>query len=201
MDAVALGLIEAPKTWHVCEFKTHNSKSFAALKAEGVAGSKPLHWAQMQAYMRLAGLERALYLAVCKDTDEIYQERLHHDAEAGQRILAKAARIISTPRPPTRISDDPAWWQCRLCDHHAVCHAAAVPERHCRSCLHATPVQDGAWHCARHQQLLQRQQQRSGCGAHLFVPDLIAAQQIDAGADWVSYRLPDGSTWHDGVAA
>ena len=27
------------------------------------------------------------------------------------------------------------------------------------------------------------------------------AEQIDAGEDWVSYRLPDGSTWRDGVHA
>ena len=71
MDAVAIGLPEAPATWHVCEFKTHSAKSFTKLKAEGVAASKPLHWAQMQAYMQLAGLDRAFYLAVGKDTDEL----------------------------------------------------------------------------------------------------------------------------------
>jgi hypothetical protein len=32
MDAVALGIPEAPKTWHLCEFKTHNAKSFADLQ-------------------------------------------------------------------------------------------------------------------------------------------------------------------------
>jgi hypothetical protein len=36
MDGAALGLPEAPKTWHVLEFKTHNAKSFKALQAEGV---------------------------------------------------------------------------------------------------------------------------------------------------------------------
>ena len=51
----------------------------------------------MQAYMHLAGIDRAFYLAVCKDTDELYQERIHHDAEAGLRILAKAERIVVRP--------------------------------------------------------------------------------------------------------
>jgi len=199
MDGVALGLLEAPRTWHVCEFKTHSAKSFAKLKANGVEASKPLHWAQMQAYMHLAGLDRAFYLAVCKDTDALYQERIPHDAEAGLRILAKAERIIGAARPPTRISDDPAWWECRFCDHHAVCHGGAVPERHCRSCLHATPVADGAWHCARHENTLSRRDQQAGCGAHLYIPDLVPGEQQDAGDDWVSYRLPDGSTWRDGA--
>jgi len=199
MDAVAIGLPEAPTTWHVCEFKTHSAKSFAKLKADGVAGSKPLHWAQMQAYMQLAGLDRAFYLAVCKDTDELYQERLHHDAEAGLRILAKAERIIGSARPPSRISEDPTWWQCRFCDHHAVCHGDAAPVRHCRACLHATPVDSGAWHCRRHDHPLRRQDQEAGCAAHLFIPDLVPGEQLDAGEDWVGYRMRDGSEWRDGV--
>ena len=56
MDAVALNIPEAPKTWHVLEFKTHNAKSFAKLQKEGVQRSKPEHWSQMQLYCHLAGL-------------------------------------------------------------------------------------------------------------------------------------------------
>jgi hypothetical protein len=201
MDAVAIGFAEAPKTWHVCEFKTHGHKSFAKLVAEGVERSKPLHWAQMQAYMQMAGIDRAFYLAVCKDTDELYQERIRHDADAGLRILAKAARIVGAERPPTRISDDPAWWQCRFCDHHSVCHDGAAVERHCRSCLHASPVDGGGWHCSRHGVALSRGDQDAGCARHLYIPDLVAGEQVDAGEDWVSYRLPDGSEWRDGVPA
>ncbi|WP_135470522.1 oxidoreductase [Crenalkalicoccus roseus] len=201
MDAVAIGFAEAPRTWHVCEFKTHGARSFAELKRKGVAAAKPLHWAQMQAYMHLAGIERAFYLAVCKDTDELYQERVRRDPEAGARLLAKAARVIHAARPPARISDDPAWWECRLCEHHAACHAGAVPERHCRSCLHATPVEGGAWHCARHDTRPGRREQQAGCDAHLYIPDLVPGEQLDAGEDWVSYRMPDGSEWRDGAAA
>lgn len=36
--------------------------------------------------------------------------------------------------------------------------------------------------------------------ADLFIPDFIAGEQEDAGEDWVSYRLRDGSIWRDGVA-
>jgi hypothetical protein len=201
MDAVAIGFPEAPKTWHVCEFKTHNEKSFLALKADGVAKAKPLHWAQMQAYMHLAGISRTFYLAVNKNTDELFQERIAHDPEAGLRLLARAARIVAAPRPPARISDDPAWWQCRICDHHAVCHQGAAVERHCRSCLHASPAADGAWQCARFGAEIPRAQQQHGCPSHLYIPDLVPGDQIDAGEDWVSYRLPDGTEWRDGVAS
>jgi hypothetical protein len=33
----------------------------------------------------------------------------------------------------------------------------------------------------------------------LFIPDLIRGEQIDAGEEWVSYRMPDGSIWIDGA--
>ena len=76
-----------------------------------------------------------------------------------------------------------------------------MPERHCRSCLHSTPVTDGAWHCARHTCLLSLDDQRRGCAAHLLIPDLVHGEQFDAGEDWVSYRMPDGAEWRDGVSA
>ena len=39
LDGVGLGIPEAPKTWHVLEFKTHNARSFAELKtARGPQG-------------------------------------------------------------------------------------------------------------------------------------------------------------------
>ena len=162
MDAVAIGFQEAPKTWHACEFKTHSAKSFAKLQKEGVEKSKPQHFAQMQVYMHLAGIERAFYLAVNKDTDELYQERIRYDAEAALRLMAKADRIIRSAEPPAKISADPAWFQCRFCDHASACHGEAMPERHCRSCLHSTPVDGGSWHCARHDWTLTPDQQRAG---------------------------------------
>lgn len=108
LDAVAVGLLEAPKTWHVLEFKTHSVKSFADLKRQGVQLSKPRHYAQMQVYLHLTGITRALYLAVCKDTDEIHVERLPTDPAAGEALLVKAGRIIDAPRPPEGLSRDPA---------------------------------------------------------------------------------------------
>ncbi len=200
LDAVAIGLLEAPKTWHVVEFKTHGLKSFAALKKDGVEQSKPQHAAQMQVYMHLTGITRSLYVAVCKDSDEIHIERLHADPAEAERLIAKAKRVIEAPRPPAKISDDPAWWQCRLCEHHDQCHGDRVPERNCRTCLHSTPV-EGGWICEHWKRPLSSAEQRRGCPLHLFVPDLVPAEPVDAGDDWVAYRLADGSTWVDGAGS
>jgi len=202
LDAVAIGLREAPKTWHVVEFKTHSAKSFRDLVAKKVALSKPQHWAQMQIYMHLTGLDRALYVAVCKDTDALHVERVHADRAAAVRLLDRARRVIEAKRPPSRISEDPAWWECRFCDHRAVCHEVAAAESNCRTCLHATPV-EGGWQCARFERPIDGAAQRAGCGKHLFVPELVHGDVTDAGHDHVVYRLADGTQWvndaRDGV--
>jgi hypothetical protein len=196
LDAVALGLIEAPRTWHVVEFKTHSAKSFRELAAKGVAEAKPQHAAQMQVYMHLTGLTRALYIAVCKDNDELHVERVTADHDMGERLLAKAKRVIDAQRPPARISEDPAWFECRFCDHHDVCHRGGSASHTCRSCMHSTPI-EGGWHCGRHDRMLSPADERFPCLQHLYLPDLVPGEVINAGKDFVAYRMRDGSTWVD----
>jgi hypothetical protein len=178
----------------VVEFKTHSAKSFAELVAKGVVLAKPQHAAQMQIYMHLTGITRALYVAVCKDTDALHIERVPADPETGERLLEKARRIIFAQHPPERISADPAWFECRFCDHHGLCHGEDAAAVTCRSCLHSTPI-EGGWHCARHDRLLDRADQRRACARHLFIPDLVPGEATDAGEDFVSYRMRDGSAW------
>jgi hypothetical protein len=199
LDGAAINLLEAPKTWHVLEFKTHSSKSFADLVAKKVRISKPQHFAQMQIYMHLTGMTRAMYLAVNKDNDDVYVERIEHDEAYGKSLLDKAHRVIYAATPPPRISDDVTWYRCRMCDHAALCHAgpdgmeaAAV---NCRTCLHATPV-DGGWRCERHHKTLSDADQRRACDFHLYLPPLVPGQQVDAGVDWVDYQFP-GGRWRD----
>jgi hypothetical protein len=116
------------------------------------------------------------------------------DRAAAGRLLDKARRVIEAKRPPSRISDDPAWWECRFCEHHAVCHEAAAAETNCRTCLHSTPVEEG-WHCARFDQAIDGATQRAGCAKHLFIPDLVPGEVKDAGDDHVVYRMADGTDW------
>ncbi|MCA3575507.1 MAG: oxidoreductase [Aestuariivirga sp.] len=194
LDGVAIGLLEAPKTWHVLEFKTHSVKSFADLVAKGVVASKPQHAAQMQVYMHLTGITRALYVAVCKDTDALHIERIEADKELAERLLDKAHRIIFAQRPLPRLSDDPAWYECRMCAHHDVCHGGGAATVNCRTCLHVTPL-EGGWHCARHDRMQGSQEQRDACGRHLFIPDLVPGEVTDAGDDHVAYRMKDGAIW------
>ena len=194
LDGIALGLREAPKTWHVLEFKTHSAKSFNQLVAKGVVASKPQHAAQMQIYMYLMGISRAFYLAVCKDTDALYAERVEADHAEAKRLMARASRIIDAARPPFRISEDPAWFECRMCSHHGICHEGQRAAVTCRTCLHSMPV-EGGWHCARHDHRPDSTDQRIACSRHLFIPDLVAGDIVEVGDDFVAYRMKDGTNW------
>jgi len=194
LDAVAVGLREAPTTWHVVEFKTHSAKSFRDLAGKGVAVSKPRHWAQMQIYMHLTDLSRALYVAVCKDTDALYVERVRADRGVAIGLLDKARRVIEAKRPPSRISQDQNSYECRFCEHRPVCHEGAAAELNCRTCLHSTPV-EGGWHCARFDHGIDGGAQRTGCSKHLFIPGLVPGEVMDAGDDHVVYRMANGEHW------
>jgi hypothetical protein len=184
MDGAALGLPEAPKTWHVLEFKTANAKSFAAMQKKGVKDSKNQHWVQMQLYMGWAGLDRAMYMVVNKDTDDIYAERIEADPAAFKAALAKAERIITAPEPAIPLGETAAAFVCKFCRFKGQCHETEAPQVNCRTCAHATPElgDDARWSCAEHKKDLTVDEQRAGCRDHRHIPVLLGrfAELVDA---------------------
>jgi CRISPR/Cas system-associated exonuclease Cas4 (RecB family) len=189
VDGIGRGFPEAPKTWAILEVKTHSAKSFSDLKKNGVGESKPAHYAQMQSYMGLLGVERALYFAVNKDNDEIYTEWVHFDEDAFKAMQARARRIIDAGEPPAKLSEDPANWQCKGCNFFDLCHAQRVAEVSCRTCCHATAGENGAWRCAMHNKALDKAAQRTACESHLFIPPLVPfGTPVDGGENHFEYE-------------
>ncbi|WP_426287481.1 hypothetical protein [Luteibacter sp. E-22] len=204
MDAAVLGVPEAPKTYHVAEFKTHNSKSFATLLKDGVEKAKPEHYAQMQIYMHWSQLTRALYLAVNKDTDELYSERVRYDETFAKALEAKAERVIYGAEPPQGISEDPSFFKCKFCPASKVCHTAQLPQVSCRTCAHATPEPDGdgRWSCAKWKSDIPLDAQRTGCPEHRYIPALLKrwgeATDASEAENWIEYTAPDGVVFRNG---
>ncbi|HWJ89063.1 MAG TPA: oxidoreductase [Pelagibacterium sp.] len=201
-DGKAIGLPEAPKTEHLCEFKSSNDAGFKQIVKHGCKKAKPLHFGQVQIGMHAFGLTRALYLVVNKNDDSRYAERIEYDAEYCLRAIAKVERLMRLHEPPSRISDNPEFFGCRFCRHKAVCHEGAFPRVSCRSCLHSTPEMggDAHWSCARWSKPLSVDEQRRACGAHLFLPGMVPGEMLEADeeAETVRYRLRNGETWVDG---
>lgn len=209
LDGLILsGLPEAPKARHVLEIKTHSAKSFASLTKKGVRDAKPEHYVQMQLYMSGLNVARALYWATNKDTDEIYTERVEYDGSTAITAIARAERIRDAHAPPPRLHDDPnakMAFKCRSCPALGVCHQNRFAMRTCRSCIHATPTDNGGWRCELAGVALTQFEQENGCTAHRFLPGLVPGEQIDVEdaptGPLISYAMHDGSTWIDGRPA
>jgi hypothetical protein len=214
-DGIVRGIPEAPATWHILELKTSNDSRWTELAKKGVELACPEHYAQMQVYMVGAKLDRALYLAVNKDDDRIYEERVPLNRLAAQRFIDRAERGIRRQTLPERISNKQDWYQCRPCKWNKICFEEMFPDRHCRTCLHVTPevggpqavgtpdvgktLVPGGWWCSVHKRHLTEGEQKAGCSHHLFLPSLLHwFEQVDATESTVVYRAKDGiTTWTD----
>ena len=199
--------------WHVLEFKTCNAKTFAKLEKDGVQATFVKHYAQMQTYMGGTGMRRALYLARNKNTDHLYSERVKFDAEFHRVVLEKAERIISTSRPPERVTDRQDSWACKFCDAYTLCWgvdragvepevAVPIPSKTCRSCCHATANTNAdfaTWDCEKFNTYMLDTANGGECKAHLLLPGLVAfAEPTDADKSSITFRSNDGTEWKHG---
>ena len=169
IDGIIISPISA-----ILEVKTHNVKSFDALEKSGVRASKPEHYIQMQCYMKATDINKALYVAVCKDDDRIYNETVEYNADHADNAIKRLRRISETEHIPEPISTDATWYQCRFCESHEFCHGSHITRNvNCRTCAHSTPMLSGEWHCMRWKSKVPTDAQRDGCDAHMPHPDLV----------------------------
>ena len=199
---ITKGVPEAPSTGHIAEFKTHNDASFRELKSKGVKEAKPMHWIQMQCGMvgasRYFGhkIDRALYVAVNKNDDELYIERVRLDEMAAENAIQRGQRIAVSDYLPPGISQRPDWWQCKLCAYHSFCHKEGkekmLPEINCRTCCHFTAAKDGKCYCEifDHSEIpLEAQLEEHYC--HVFHPDMVGWPYVEklSTKDSVAYSI------------
>lgn len=197
LDGIAIGIPSAPKTPHELELKTMNDANFCKLQKSGVEIAQPKHYAQMQVYMGHMKLERGLYLAVNKDTDEVYVERVKFDAKAFHALELRAERIITSidaERCASRSED----FKCKFCDAHAICWGETgkmllIDEAcpiDCRSCCHATANMHGEgarWDCGKG--LTTTIGKPCNCKFHIALPTFIPATPDSSDSENVTYMI------------
>lgn len=202
-DGLVFNVPGAPdgKVTHVLEVKTHSLNSFRKLQADGVKRAKPEHWAQMQCYMLGLRLEWALYVAYCKDNDEEHVERVAFDREAAEGFVARARAIVAAPVPPDRMDKDfppcvytgkdGKRWPCQFL---ALCHGAQMPVKSCRSCVSATPRDDGSWLCEHRDEVPDGLAQRKGCADYMPIPQMVNGQvaEVDEAERRIRFQMADG---------
>lgn len=167
------GLPEAPKTPHIVEFKTHNDKSFEELKKKGVREAKFMHWTQCQVYMLGRKLDRALYLAVNKNNEELYAERVKLERTEAQDLVRRGEDIAVEPFMPMGLSKDPTFYKCKMCPCWSFCHQThQTTELNCRTCRHFSPDCDGRATCSLYRMEIPYENQLMGCTDYTVHPDL-----------------------------
>lgn len=186
---ITSGVPEAENTEHVLEIKTHSLKSFKEVEKDGVKNSKPQHYVQMQTYMLGKKLKNALYVAICKDDDRIYTERVEIDEKLAEKYIKRGHQIVSADRMPPPLSTDPTWFECKFCAAHEFCHKTQLTKNvNCRTCAHSTAERDGTWSCAHWESTIPNfDAQLAGCSSHILHPDL---------TPWKYSPTEHGVVWH-----
>lgn len=131
------------------EFKTHNTKSFVHYVEQGLQKSKPRHYDQMCSYGAKLNIQYGIYFPENKNDDDIQVTPIKLDWNRALELEKKAEEIILAKEPPNRISDTPAYWECKTCFALDICHNEAIPEKSCRSCKNSMPTNDASWTCAK----------------------------------------------------
>lgn len=204
-DGLLTGLLQDPTTLYVWECKIVNDTKFK--KLQSLAAKNPadalknwdiVYYAQAQIYMHFFDAPKHYLTAGSPGVRDITSVVTEYDKGEAEKYIEKAKRVIFSPRPFMKISNDPAWHECKWCSFHSLCHEGDMPRnKSCRTCLHSSPLKTGGWKCELHNKDLDTEAQVKGCGSHLFVPDLIPGEQINSGPNWVEYKLPDGTIWMD----
>lgn len=202
------GIIESgvpsnPKKPHILEIKTASAKKFAAMKKDGLAKANPVYWTQVHLYMSGKQINHALFVMVCKDTDEMYTELVDFNPDVAEKAIKRGHAIVQNPRAPEGISRDASWFECKFCSAHDQCHGSKLTKQvNCRTCCHSTPEQDGTWSCAHWDMTIpDLDAQLAGCDNHILHPDLVPPswdyEPAETGVIWMTphgkiHNAPEG---------
>lgn len=154
---------DLPEGWGLLEEKTYNDKRFKLLAAKGVLSSDITYYNQMQTYMKQHGLKWALFLAVNKNDEHLHAEIIYYKEEVGEAYHDRAEKIIDATAPPARISNDPSWFVCKMCDYREICHKDKVPAKNCRSCQYSVAADDCRFYCNLYHNLIPIEFESQGC--------------------------------------
>lgn len=165
-DGRIRGVVEAPKTVHLLELKTMAEKYFKLCDKKGVKESNPVYYGQTQRYMKAKGLTRTLFIAINKNTSEIYPERIDFDKGYADDLVRKEQIIIMAHEPPPR-AYPAGFYKCGYCNNLDVCREGVEPEKNCRTCEYSEVEMEGKWICnERKDMVIPEGLQRKGCSKY-----------------------------------
>lgn len=129
-DGIILGILEAPKTYHIWEHKSVNEKKFNELKKLKAIDEKKaleqwdkIYYAQAVIYMDYEELDRHYLTVSTPGLRDYTSVRTNSNPAFAKSLKEKAKRIINAKEPPEKIGGAD-WYECRWCSFHGVCHGS-----------------------------------------------------------------------------
>jgi hypothetical protein len=142
--------------WHdkpteILEVKSAKESSYSGMRDAGIKVANPKYYAQAQMAMGLSGYKSVLMVVYCKNTSQLFSERLEFDEEYWAFLKVKIERILEGGAQ--KITKKEGDFRCMFCDVAGACWKAERPAiRHCHHCVFAHPDVGQKWWCMKHDQ-------------------------------------------------
>lgn len=120
MDAIIT--IQDSQEKAVLDIKTAKASSFQKFVHKGLKQWNMQYYAQLQAYMGMTKIKRAVLLAINKDTSEMHEEWIAFNELYYDELKTKARIISQNMNPPEKINRSPLFYICRMCGFKELCH-------------------------------------------------------------------------------
>ena len=152
------------------EAKSMNHNNFLECKRKGVQESKPVYYAQLQMYMGRLQLGFAMFIAMDKNTAELYIEMVPFDIHkfdelvCNENMILEAQRIDDFPR----IGGTKSWFGCKFCEFTDLCFDNATPLKNCRTCTYSKMINNGKWFCVNPGHEISTDDQEVGCSSYVI---------------------------------
>lgn len=120
VDLVILGIPGDEKTPYLGEVKTTNQYSFKKFVKEGVA-HHPKYLTQINVYMFKLKLKKCLFIAVNKDSQELYFEIVELDEFLAVSSIQRGKVIAEMRELPERLYPSKNFFLCKFCNYNKEC--------------------------------------------------------------------------------
>lgn len=160
----------------IIEIKTMSRNSFNQLKKKGLKQYSVKYYTQLQIYLNelfsQRGEANGILIALNRDTFELYEEDIQYDGLYAIETINTVKNISLSDDIPMRLSEDPKYYICRMCEYKDLCHEEKLPTPHCGSCLNANR---GMKKCSVNK-IREFALHGKNCSHHVYNPDFLENQ-------------------------
>jgi hypothetical protein len=189
-DGIIYGVDDADENEpYLLEIKGLKQESLDKVRDKGLQKGSPGYFKQLQIGLTLFQMKAGLFVAISKNGNDFYIERVLRDSKLGVALIdqANATAALKEPPPKTQTSDQST--ECRFCSIRNQCWEEnqrfgqyRPVEKNCRSCRFFDVKIDGTdpvHLCGKTSKALSYDEQRAGCDQYRIINSMVPHQLVD----------------------